>query len=300
MIGMANSAECRRIALCFAGLLVCSPPAASHRALATTAVASSRIVQGPTAEQHIQKAREAISAGRYGDAKRELKLALSLDKKSAAAHLCLASVHKNENNVEDGIDAVETAIKLQPQYPDAHYLFAELLLEKNELVKARREIDLAISQGASFRNAHILSGNIYLAGLNYQSALDSYEKALRLSGPEDNSEMLRQMIGGLANNIAFASHRGDPSYVKPQQLNTPRTEYTSEARNRGVQGKVVCRVLVTDQGRVSYIFVTSGLGYGLTESAIKATKELRFRPAAREGKPVSYWLTVLMEFNLRR
>lgn len=296
---MANRPE-RLIAFCFAALIACCVSSSRHIGGAALSICSSGASQNetPTAEQHIQKAREAIAAERYGDAKKELKAALSLDKKSPAANLGLAFVYKQENNAKEAIKCVEAAIKSQPNYPDAHYLFAQLLLEKGDLTKSRQEIDLAISQGASFRNAHILSGDIYL-GQNLKSALECYEKAIQISGPEGNTEMLRQRIDALASTIAFASHLRDPSYARPKQLNAPRPAYTEEARRRGVQGKVIGRVLIDEQGRVLYFLIVSGLGYGLNDEALKAARALRFTPATIDGKPVPYLLGIVIEFNLR-
>jgi TonB family protein len=297
---MTNGVE-RCIALSVAAMFACCLSLSHYNASAATAICQSPALQSETAnaEQHIQKAREAIAAERYDDAKIELKIALKLDEKSATANLCLAFVYKQENKPKDAFKHVEAAIKSRPNYPDAHYLLAQLLFEKNDLAKSRQEIDLAISQGATFRNAHILSGDIHLALPNYKSALECYETALRLPGPGDDSEMLRRRIEALANNIVFASHRGDPSYVPPRMLNAPRPVYSEEARNRGVEGKVLGRLLVDEQGRVSYFLIISGPGYGLNEEAVKAVRALRFTPAKREGKPVPYWLVIVIEFNLR-
>jgi len=253
-----------------------------------------------TAEQRVQKAREAIEAERYDDAKKELKLALALDKKLPAANLCLAFVYKQENKPKDAIKSVQAAINSQPNYPDAHYLLAQLLFETNDLARSRQEIDLAISQGANIRNVYVLSGDIYLTQHGYQSALESYEKALRLAGPNDDTAgMLRERIAALTNNVEFKSHRDDPSYVRPRQLNAPRPHYTDEARSRGIQGKVMMGALVDQQGRVASLLILSRLGYGLDAEAVKAAQTLRFSPATREGKPIPYWFTFIVEFNLK-
>jgi TonB family protein len=253
-----------------------------------------------TPEQRVQKAREAIQAERYDDAKKELKLALALDKKSPAANLCLAFVYKQEGKPKDAIKSVQAAINSQPTYPDAHYLLAQLFFESQDLPKARQEIDLAIGQGASIRSAHALSGDIYLTQHVYQAAVECYEKALRLAGPDDdNAAMLRERIGALTNNIEFKSHLNDPSYVTPRQINFPRPVYTEEARHRGIQGKVNMGILVDEHGKVVSVLVFSGLGYGLDAEALRAAQTIRFSPATRNGQPVPYWLVFTIEFNLR-
>jgi TonB family protein len=289
------------ILICTAVLAVCFP-SQSRITAGAAPVSRGGIAQNDTgtAEQRIQKAREAIAAGRYDDAKKELKLALTLDKESAAANLCLAFVYKQENKSKDAIKCVEAAIKSQPNYPDAHYLFAQLLFEKNDLAKSRREIDLAISQGANIRNAHALSGDIYLTQHANKLALECYEKALLLPGPDDkDTAMLRDRAGALANSVEFGSNRADPSYVRPRQLNSPRPVYPEQALGRGVQGTVKSGVLVDEQGRVSQVFLFSGLGYGLDAAAVKAARAVRFSPATKGGKPVTFWFTIIIEFNIK-
>jgi protein TonB len=44
--------------------------------------------------------------------------------------------------------------------------------------------------------------------------------------------------------------------------------------------------------------VVSSLGHGLDESAIEAAKQIRFKPAKREGQPVDFPARVRIEFRL--
>jgi len=38
---------------------------------------------------------------------------------------------------------------------------------------------------------------------------------------------------------------------------------------------------------------------GLDEEAIVAVKQMRFRPATRNGQPVDFWVTLEVELSLR-
>jgi len=51
---------------------------------------------------------------------------------------------------------------------------------------------------------------------------------------------------------------------------------------------------------VTRVVVVKGLPAGLTDQAIKAAYKLKFKPALRNGRPVSFWKPVLIEFHLRR
>jgi len=110
-------------------------------------------------------------------------------------------------------------------------------------------------------------------------------------------------IGGSGFHLGLPPRRtGDHTIVdaRPVLLNTPRPFYTEEARKNKVQGVVRVRVLVDASGAVREVFVTRGLPDGLSEQAVRAAYQMRFRPAVKDGHQVSYWLSnVEIEFNLR-
>ncbi|HEX5731941.1 MAG TPA: energy transducer TonB [Blastocatellia bacterium] len=88
---------------------------------------------------------------------------------------------------------------------------------------------------------------------------------------------------------------------KPVLLNRVAPVYTDKARENGVQGIVRLRVLVGEDGLVKQVVVISGLPDGLTEAAVKAAQQLKFRPATKDGKPTAFWLSgVTIEFNIRK
>jgi len=69
-------------------------------------------------------------------------------------------------------------------------------------------------------------------------------------------------------------------------LGKPSLAYTSEARQRKIEGDVELDVLFTATGQVRVLRVIQGLGYGLDEAAVSAAEQIRFTPARREGQPV--------------
>jgi protein TonB len=88
--------------------------------------------------------------------------------------------------------------------------------------------------------------------------------------------------------------------TRPKALNNPAPVYTEAARRNGVEGSVYLRVLVGEDGKVEMAKVVRGLPDGLTEQALKAAYGLKFEPAKKEGKPVKYWIPILVEFKLGR
>jgi TonB family protein len=81
-------------------------------------------------------------------------------------------------------------------------------------------------------------------------------------------------------------------------LEKPNPTYSDEARKLGLEGEVLVEVIFPASGPVQVIQVTSGLGHGLDEAAIRAAQQIRFKPALQDGKPVDFRATLHIEFRL--
>lgn len=86
---------------------------------------------------------------------------------------------------------------------------------------------------------------------------------------------------------------------RPVLLFRPRPLYTEEARKNKIQGVVTARVLVGADGLVKNVRIVRKLPDGLTEQAIQAAYQLKFKAAIKDGRPVSFWVPIEIEFNLR-
>ena len=102
----------------------------------------------------------------------------------------------------------------------------------------------------------------------------------------------------------------DPDSVKafqPKEVDVraeitarPDPKYTQEARRIGVQGIVSLKVLLSAEDKVERIRVLRRLPFGLTESAIRAACEIKFKPALINGQKVPQWVTVEYGFSLAK
>jgi len=81
-------------------------------------------------------------------------------------------------------------------------------------------------------------------------------------------------------------------------LDKPKPEYTAEGRSLRLEGDVVLELVFLANGTVQINRVVSGLGHGLDEAAVKAAKQIKFKPAKREGEPVDFPARVRIEFRL--
>lgn len=86
--------------------------------------------------------------------------------------------------------------------------------------------------------------------------------------------------------------------LRPTILYREKARYTEEARQNKIQGTVILSVVYGVSGRISDIRVVRGLPNGLTVTAIDAAKKIRFRPAMRDGQPVSVRGNVEFNFSL--
>jgi TonB family protein len=115
-----------------------------------------------------------------------------------------------------------------------------------------------------------------------------------------NSFMLEHHPGGVLPLVSTTSPADDVFAASQVQTKAvilfklPAT-YTEEARQRKIRGTVVLEAVLRSTGEVTDISIRSGLGSGLDEQSIEATRAIAFVPAIKDGKPVSQH--VLIEYN---
>lgn len=105
-------------------------------------------------------------------------------------------------------------------------------------------------------------------------------------------------IGSGSDGPGGSGIAGRGGFGRPEIQFKPRPQYTEEGRVNKITGLVVIRALFTSDGRVVNPTVIRGLGYGLDEKAIEATLKIKFRPALKDGRSVSVWLTIEVVFQL--
>ena len=79
----------------------------------------------------------------------------------------------------------------------------------------------------------------------------------------------------------------------------PDPQYTDEAREAKLQGKVTLQVLVGADGRAAQIRIVQGIGLGLDERAAQAIRGWKFVPAHNAARRVvPAWVVVEAVFRL--
>ena len=82
----------------------------------------------------------------------------------------------------------------------------------------------------------------------------------------------------------------------------PPPPYPRAELQRGVQGTVILRIAVDEQGRVLQVEIEQGSGHRRLDRAAQqqVARHWRFKPALRDGQPVAGWVRVPIEFSLQR
>ena len=96
-----------------------------------------------------------------------------------------------------------------------------------------------------------------------------------------------------------AGTTSSPRGNAPKVLFKPKPQYTAEAIQLHIEGVVSVRLRVSSSGSVQVLGVTSDLGHGLGESAIRAVEATRFKPATdASGRPTDWEGVVNVAFQL--
>jgi protein TonB len=91
----------------------------------------------------------------------------------------------------------------------------------------------------------------------------------------------------------------EPPRFGAAYLNNPAPAYPPVSRRFGEQGRVLLRVLVSENGLAQSVQLDSSSGYEkLDRAAIEAVKKWSFIPAKRSNQPVSAYVLVPVKFSL--
>lgn len=116
--------------------------------------------------------------------------------------------------------------------------------------------------------------------------------------PESKPAALPAQPEPSAQDTKFALSEVDSH---PRLVRKVNPTYPFQAKRRGVEGKVIVRFLVDNQGRVSEFSVVQAEPEGVfEESALRAVRKWRFEPGEKDGKPVDTWVQVPIRFELSR
>jgi TonB family protein len=78
-----------------------------------------------------------------------------------------------------------------------------------------------------------------------------------------------------------------------------KVKYPANAKQNGVEGKVLVQFIVDEKGNVVNPKIIKGIGYGCDEEALRVIKSLtRWKPGKQAGKPVKVKIVIPFSFKL--
>jgi outer membrane transport energization protein TonB (TC 2.C.1.1.1) len=76
-------------------------------------------------------------------------------------------------------------------------------------------------------------------------------------------------------------------------------QYPEFAKKAGIEGRVFVQFVVDEDGNVQNPKVTRGVHKLLNEEAIRAVKQMKFKPGKQRGKPVKVQMSLPVTFRLK-
>jgi len=197
----------------------------------------------------------------------------------------------------------------------AHYRLGEAYVQEGNLQSAANEfrealngnLDPAWTQVWS----HIQLGRIFDATGQHERAVNEHRQAARTG---DNTN------GALDEANNYLQHPGQPIYelavprpsLRGDPIQETEPEYTEEARVAELEGTVVLKGSIDEEGFARNLEVAESIGLGLDEKAIEAVKQWHFRPVVNQSQasvttqiPVDFrrstkqsrWHLIQVQFN---
>ncbi|MBS1783458.1 MAG: TonB family protein [Bacteroidetes bacterium] len=98
--------------------------------------------------------------------------------------------------------------------------------------------------------------------------------------------------------FTYVEQMPEPS-VNPSEFLAKNLRYPELAKENNIQGRVVTRFVVDENGDVSDVNVVKGIGGGCDEEAVRVIKKMpKWKPGKQNGKPVKVYYTLPISFRL--
>lgn len=176
--------------------------------------------------------------------------------------------------------------KAQPEYTDE--------ARKNGVEGVVR-IQLVLSASGAVTNVRVIKSLPF--GLT-EKAIAAARRIQFVQAKKDGKDVSQYVT--VEYNFAILYKDDDKDIeTKAEITDKPEAEYTNEARDNKIEGKVILEVVLSPVTGIKVLEVKKGLPFGLTEKAIEATKMIKFNAAVhRSGRQVSQVATVEYVFKL--
>src|SRR5215510_5257630 len=213
----------------------------------------------------LDKYKEALKAHQEAEKHNRItsfKLRLTVEKANYAIGWDLYRLRR----YDEAIAYYVKAVQFDPTYLEATYEIGRVLMAKGDQEGARQ---------ITYKLDPYLRDLL----LKEMEIIEWVEKGDAISGP---------------NPLVFKLDRE----IRPTLLHFEKANYTSMAKEHNIQGIVVLGVIFGANEKITGVRIIRDLPYGLTAQALIALQKIKFKPAMKDGKPVSVRGSLEFSFNL--
>ena len=104
--------------------------------------------------------------------------------------------------------------------------------------------------------------------------------------------------GDLVEDVPGEDSPRSAGFKAPEFINRVKPEYATEAEMADITATVEAMVVFRSNGEVGGIEITRWAGFGLEESSERAIRQLKFKPATRDGNAIN--VRAMIRYNFRR
>ncbi len=122
----------------------------------------------------------------------------------------------------------------------------------------------------------------------------------RLNDTLDDYEFLEgEVVEDISADIVEQMPEFPGGNEKMMEFISSNTQYPQEAKNKGIQGRVLVNFVVDTDGSVTDVDVMKGIGGGCDEEAVRVVKSMpKWQPGRQRGKAVKVVYTIPFDFKL--
>lgn len=206
---------------------------------------------------------------------------------------------REAGNYEAALSNYMAALKLKPE---DSYMLVHISMMQDSMQASENRSRFSAAEYQRLRD----EGDAFFNDAKFEDAIASYNAALSFRPADDyiNTQIkkaeeaqqiaLRQLVD---ENGVYLQPDKPPRLIGERQV-LGQVRYPRSATEKGIQGRVVLRMVVDEEGRVRDIIVVRGIGYGCDEEAQRVFRNARFEPALFRGQSVPSWFSFTVVFAL--
>ena len=122
-----------------------------------------------------------MDLGEWEKAEEALNRALEIDPKTVNTLFAIAELNLQRKNYVEAERFLIEGLNIENRSWQGHFMLGRLYWSKDEIVKAGRQVALALQLNPNFAEAHMLGANILLRAGKREDALLEFEEYLRLA-----------------------------------------------------------------------------------------------------------------------